>query len=242
MANCKPMDTPISKGQKLSLKMCPKTPEERDKMSRVPYSNAIGSLMYAMMCTRPDICFAIGFMSRFQSNPGQKHWYAVKRILAYLKGTVDYSLCYQGGDLRLVGYTDSNWGGDLDERKSTSGYAFLLSRGAISWCSKKQTCIALSTMEAEFVACSAAVHEGASRLVTIYCDNQAAIAYTKDSKYHNKSKHIETKYNFVRDVIGKKEVIIQYISTHEMVTDPFTKAVTRDVYSSHAKSLGLRRL
>ena len=78
--------------------------------------------------------------------------------------------------------------------------------------------------------------------VTVYCDSQAAIAYTKDSKYHNKSKHIETKYNFVRDIVSTKEVMIQYISTHEMVADPLTKAVTRDVYESHAKSLGLRRL
>ena len=251
------MDTPISKGQNLSLDMCPKTPQELDNMKNVPYSSAIGSLMYAMLCTRPDICYAIGFVSRYQSNPERKHWIAVKRILAYLKGTADYSLCYQGGDLRLIGYTDADWGGDLDERKSTSGYAFLLSKGAISWSSKKQTCIALSTMEAEFVACSAAVQEavwlkrfledldvskGMGKPVTVYCDSQAAIAYTKDSKYHSKSKHIETKYNFVRDIISKKEVMIQYISTREMVADPLTKAMTRDVYESHAKSLGLRRL
>ncbi|KAK0586217.1 hypothetical protein LWI29_002965 [Acer saccharum] len=188
MVDCKPMDTPISKGQNLSLDMCPKTPQELDNMKNVPYSSAIGSLMYAMLCTRPDICYAIGFVSRYQSNPGRKHWIAVKRILAYLKGTADYSLCYQGGDLRLIGYTDADWGGNLDERKSTSGYAFLLSKGVISWSSKKQTCIALSTMEAEFVACSAAVQEavwlkrfledldvskGMGKPVTVYCDSQA---------------------------------------------------------------------
>ena len=108
----------------------------------------------------------------------------MKRILAYLKGTADYSLCYQGGNLRLIGFTDVDWGGDLDERKSTSGYAFLLSQGAISWSSKKQSCIALSTMETEFIACSAAVQEAvwlkrffedlilevdAEKPVTIYC-------------------------------------------------------------------------
>ena len=128
-------------------------------MARVPYASAVGSLMYAMMCTRPDICYAVGLVSRYQSNPGYKHWNAVKRILAYLRVTTDYALCYQGGDMRLVGYTDADWGGDIDERKSTSGYAFLLSRGAISWSSKKQTCTALSTMEAEFVACSTTVRE-----------------------------------------------------------------------------------
>ena len=257
MANCKPMDTPIAKGQYLSLEMCPKTPEERSRMARVPYASAVGSLMYAMMCTRPDICYAVGLVSRYQSNPGYKHLNAVKRILTYLKATADYALCYQGGDMRLVGYTDADWGGDIDERKSTSGYAFLLSRGAISWSSKKQTCTALSTMEAEFVACSAAVQEAvwlrrfyedlnvvtdATQPVTLYCDNQAAIAYTKDPRYHSKSKHIETIYYFMRDIVAQKEVKIQYISTQQMVVDPLTKPVTRDVYAIHSRSLGLRRL
>ena len=96
--------------------MCPKTPEEKEKMSRVPYANAVGILMYAMMCTCPGICYAVCLISRFQSNPGQKHWMAVKRILRYLKGTSDYMLCYQGkNDLRLIGYSDADWGGDVDQ-------------------------------------------------------------------------------------------------------------------------------
>ena len=98
-------------------------------------------------------------VSRFQSNLGQKNWMAVKRILRYLKGTSEYVLCYQGKDLRLVGYTYADWGGDLDQRKSTSGYAFFLNDYAISWSSKKQSCIALSTMEVEYVACSLTIHE-----------------------------------------------------------------------------------
>ena len=156
MVDCKPMDTPIAKGETLSLKMCPKTREEQKDMERVPYASAVCSLMYAMLCTRPDICFAIGLVSRYQSNPGRGHWRAVKRILRYLKGTANFSLCYGGEDLLLKGYADADWSGDLDERKSTSGFAFLLNNGAISWSSKKQTCIALSTMEADFVACSVA--------------------------------------------------------------------------------------
>ena len=101
-------------------------------MAHVPYANAVGSLMYAMICTRPNIYFAIGIVSRFQSNPRLAHWKAVKRILRYLKGTTEYILCYQGSDLRMIGYSDSNWGNDLDERKSTSRYAFLLNNGAIT--------------------------------------------------------------------------------------------------------------
>ena len=157
MVDYKPMDTLIAKGQSLSLDMCPKTPQEKEKMARVLYVNAIGSLIYAMMCTMHDISYVVGLVSRYQSNPGQKHGSAIKRILTYLKGTADYSLCYEGGGLRIVGYSDADLGGDLNECKSTSGYAFLLNRGAITWSSKKQTCTTLSTMEVEYIACFAAV-------------------------------------------------------------------------------------
>ena len=106
-------------------------------MSKVPYSNVVYSMMYEMMCTHPYICYIVGLVSKFQSNPGLKHWMAVKRILRYLKGTSDYVLCYQGKDLLLDGYTDADWGGNLDQRKSTFGYAFLLNNCAISRSRKK---------------------------------------------------------------------------------------------------------
>ncbi|XP_065628308.1 secreted RxLR effector protein 161-like [Quercus suber] len=151
------IDTPVAKNESLSLDICPKTQDEKEKTACVPYANAVGSLMYAMMCTRPDICYAVGLVSRFQSNSRLAHWNAVKRILRHLKGTADYILCYQGSDLHMIGYSDVNWGSDLDECKSTSVYAFLLNNSAITRSSKKQPCIALSTMEAEYVACSTAV-------------------------------------------------------------------------------------
>ena len=94
MHNCKLIDTPVAKNESLSLDMCPKTTDEKEKMARVPYANAVGSLMYAMMCTRPDICYAVGLVSRFQSNQRLAHWKAIKRILRYLKGIADYILCY----------------------------------------------------------------------------------------------------------------------------------------------------
>ncbi|XP_073317213.1 secreted RxLR effector protein 161-like [Primulina huaijiensis] len=225
--------------------MCPNTLEETHEMSKVPYSSAVGSLMYAMMCTHLDICYVGGLVSRYQYNPGIRHWIAVKRILRYLKGTTNYFLCYQGKDLTLKGYIDDDWGGDLDECKSTSSYAFLLNDGCISWRSKKQTCVSLSTMEAEFVACTSAVQESVwlKRFLchlgivsspvgplTICCDSQSAIAYTKDPKYHEKTKHIDTKYNFIRDIVEKKEVTLKCIPTHMMVADPFTKSIPRDIF------------
>ena len=127
MQDSKPMDTSVDKSLSLSRDMCPKTSKEKEKMSKIPYASAVGSLMYAMICTRPDICYAVGLVSRYKSNPGQKHWMAVKRILRYLKGTSDYMLCYQRKKyLRLISYSDADWGGDIDQSKSTSGYAFLL--------------------------------------------------------------------------------------------------------------------
>ncbi|XP_070023085.1 secreted RxLR effector protein 161-like [Nicotiana sylvestris] len=125
------MDTSIATGETLSLEMCPKTENEKEDMFRVPYSSAVGSLMYAMRSTRPDICYTVGLVSRYQSNLGRYHWKAVKRIFRYLKGTVDYSIYYSGNDL-YKRYTNADWVGDRNDRKSTSGYAFLLNGGAIS--------------------------------------------------------------------------------------------------------------
>ena len=115
--------------------------------------------MYAKLCTRPDICFAVGLVSCYQNNPGPTHWQAVKRIMCYLCGTIDLILCYQGGDLKLKGYSNADWGGDPDESRSTSRYVFTLSGGAISWCSRKQDCITLSTMKTEYIARSIATQE-----------------------------------------------------------------------------------
>ena len=115
MQDCKPINTPIAKGEGLSRRLCPKTQMEKEQMNKVPYASVVGSLMFAMMCTIPNICFVVGMVSKYQSNLGPTHWKVVKRILRYLKETVDYSLCYQGYDLYLRGYTDVDWGGDLDE-------------------------------------------------------------------------------------------------------------------------------
>ncbi|KAK4384341.1 Retrovirus-related Pol polyprotein from transposon TNT 1-94 [Sesamum angolense] len=211
MHNANPVDTPMDKNCVLSKELCPQTEEEKKRMTKIPYASAVGSLMYAMMCTRPDLCFAVGMVSRYQSNPGPDHWVAVKRILRYLKGTSNLALSYHGGSLRLVGYSDADGSADRDERKSTSGYAFLLGGAAITWSSKKQPCISLSTMEAEYVA--------------------SAIAYAKDPKYHGRTKHIDTRYHFIRDSIAQGEVVLRHIP---MIADPFTKPLRRDAFHRHA--------
>ena len=132
----KPVSTPLASHLKLSKQMCPTTKVEKEGMAKVPYSSAVGSLMYAMMCTRPDIAHAIGVVSRFLENPGKEHWEAVKWILGYLRGTTRDCMCFKGSDPILKGYTNADMAGDLDNRKSTTGYLFTFSGGAISWKSK----------------------------------------------------------------------------------------------------------
>ncbi|KAK9146217.1 hypothetical protein Sjap_006120 [Stephania japonica] len=126
MQDCKPISTPLSINFKLSSSISPSSEEERMEMSRKPYASAVGRLMFAMICTRPDIAQAVGVISRYMANPGREHWNAVKRILRYIKGTSNVALCYGGSDFIVSGYVDSDYAGDLDKSKSTTGYVFTL--------------------------------------------------------------------------------------------------------------------
>lgn len=154
MKDSKPGDTPVARGDKFSLKQCHITDLEKEEMHKVPYASAVGSLMYAQVCTRPDLAFIVGVLGRYLSNPGMQHWIAVKRVMRYLKRTRDFVLTYRKSDnLEIIGYSDSDFVGCPDSRRSTSGYIFLLAGGAVSWKSAKQTLVAPSTMAAEFVAC-----------------------------------------------------------------------------------------
>ncbi|GJT41413.1 hypothetical protein Tco_0941278 [Tanacetum coccineum] len=159
MQDCKPISTPFPTDVKLSSKMSPSNEKERMEMSRVPYASAVGSLMFAMICTRPDIAHAVGVVSRYMAEPGRGHWDAVKRILRYIKGTSDVALCFGDSDLIVKGYVDSDYAGDLDGSKSTTGYVFTLSGGTVSWVSKLQSVVAMSTTEAEYVAAAQASKE-----------------------------------------------------------------------------------
>ena len=232
---------PTRHGITFSKQQCPQTPQEEEDMRRIPYASAVGSLMYAMLCTRPDICYAVGVVSRFQSNPGPDHWVAVKHILKYLKRTRDYMLVYSRGNLDLLGYTDSDFQGDKDSRKSTSGSVFTLGGAAVVWRSIKQSSIADSTMEAEYIAASEAAKEavwlknflsdlevvpGMDKPVTLYCDNSGAVANSKEPRSHKRGKHIERKYHLIREIVNRGDVIVTKIPTLDNIADPFTKTLT----------------
>jgi hypothetical protein len=157
MYKCSATLAPVVKGDKLGTFQCLENKYESDQMKSIPYASDVGSLMYAQVCTRPDIAFITELLGRFQTNPGLKHWEAIKKVLRYLQGTKNIMLTYRkSSELKFVGYADADFaGGDL--RKSTSGYIFTLARGAISWKSSKQTITASSTMQAEFLSCYMAV-------------------------------------------------------------------------------------
>ena len=140
------LSTPLPSYVKLSLNDCPKSDAEKAKMEKVPYSSAVGSIMYAMICIRLDIAHAVGVVSRYMSNPGKKHWEAVKNIRQYLNGTSDVCICFGSKDPCVAGYIDVDYAGDMDKRRSTSGYVFMFTGGAVSWRSRLQNCTSMSTL------------------------------------------------------------------------------------------------
>ncbi|KAL5715795.1 hypothetical protein ACHQM5_017567 [Ranunculus cassubicifolius] len=238
MENAQPVSTPLAAHFKLSGLMSPTTDAEKEYMSQVPYASAVGSLMYAMVCTRPDIAHALSCVSRYMSNPGKQHWEAVKWVLRYLRGTLDVGLVFERSrKLQVSGYVDSDYAGDLDRRQSTSGYCFTLSGGPVCWRSMLQFTVALSTTEAEYMAVTEAVKEAIwlqglvgdlgiqQDTVTVYCDSQSAIHLAKNQVHHARTKHIDVRYHFIRDVIEDGEVLLLKISTKDNPADMLTKVV-----------------
>jgi hypothetical protein len=152
MQNEKPINTPLAMHFKLTMEMCPKTHEEIEYMSRVPYSSTLGSLMYAMVCTRLDIAHVVGVVSKCMNNPNKEHWDTVKWILRYLIGTSTHALCFGGSNIVLQGYVDSDMAGDKDNRRITTWYVFTIGGTTISWISKLKKVVSLSRMKAEYVS------------------------------------------------------------------------------------------
>lgn len=202
--------------------------------------------------TRPDIAYAVANVAKFTSHPTKQHWIALKRILRYLRGTANLGLRYtKDSENKLTGYSDADWAGDLTDRHSTSGYVFEMGGAAISWRSKKQTCVALSTAEAEYVALAAATQEAVwlrqltntilkcDRSVTLFEDNQSAIAIARNPQFHGRTKHIDIKYHYVREEIEKGIISLEFCPTNLMVADIFTKAVSTDKFKLFRDRLGM---
>ena len=244
MTECKPLSTPLSPAAKLT-----KEGESLDTAS-FPYSQLIGSLMYLSVCTRPDISQAVGALARYMAYPTTTHWQAAKGVLRYIAGTADFGITYAGLDLE--GYCDADYAGDLDSRRSTTGYVFTLGGGAISWSSRLQPTVAASTTEAEYMAAAYAIKEGLwlrtlltelgleASTIPIQADNQSAIKILKNPVFSMRSKHIDVIYHFARERVARKDITFKYIPTSKMVADALTKPLPEKKLNYCRSCMGVR--
>ena len=248
MQDCKPVSTPME-----ANKCFTKLAEGDEAVDTRLYQSAIGSLNYAAIATRPDLSTAIGKLSQFMTSPSSDHWAGVKRVLRYIKGTLDHGLKFTYSDsFSLHGYTDADWAGCTDSRKSTSGSVFQLGNSTVSWSSKKQSIVALSSTEAEYVALCSASQEvvwlrnllkdiGFPQLnaTLVYEDNQGAMCLAKNPKAHSRTKHIDIKYHYTRELVAKKILTIKYIPTGEMIADTLTKGLPKPKFQKFRSAMGI---
>ncbi|KAJ9562356.1 hypothetical protein OSB04_007516 [Centaurea solstitialis] len=228
---------PMQHGIVLSITQCPVSSQDQDKMKSVPYASAIGSIMYAMLCTRPDVAYSVSVTSRYQQNPGEPQWVAVKNILKYMRRTKDMFLVFGG----------------YEDEISVTGYSDASSRPTETILDHSQD----STTEAEYIAASDAAKEAVwlrnflsdlrvvasvSRPIDIFCDNSGAVAQAKEPREHHKSRHVLRKYHLIREIIGRGDVRICKIPTEENVADPLTKPLARVKHEAHANSIGMQYL
>jgi len=240
MENCYPKTVPADPHARLSNNA------ERDPKDSFPFREAVGSLMFAATCTRPDIAFAVNQVAQFSTNPAKAHWEAVKRILSYLRGTITSGICYGGVQERnmLLTYSDSDYAGDLVTRKSTTGVFCFLNGAPVSWSSHRQDCVSLSSTEAEYVAASAATKTviwfrqllddigwEQKSPTTLLCDNQGAISLVKNSGHQARTKHIDVKYHHIRNMVKEGVIHIQYIHTSQQLADILTKPLDGQLFS-----------
>lgn len=252
-SDLKPLALPMDPSIHFSKAQCPQTPQEVEIMKGKPYREAVGSLMYAATGTRPDIMYAVAILSKFLDNPGITHWNAVKRVFQYLQGTKDFELTYGVQTFDLLGYSDAD-GSIHEDRRAVSGYVFLIDGGAVSWSSKQQEIVALSTTEAEYVGYTHAAKEALwlqtfigqifgefERPTDLNGDSQSAIALSRDQQYHARTKHIDIRFHFIRWVISEGKIKLVYCPTESMIADTLTKALPSPKVKHFASALGLAK-
>nr|GEV20628.1 hypothetical protein [Tanacetum cinerariifolium] len=240
---------------KLSKSQGASTHVELKRMQNVPYASAVGSIMYGVRCTRPDVAFAQNVTSGFQQNPGDLHWTTVKNILKYLKNTKDMFLVY-GGDLKrelmVFCYTDVGYLTDAGDLKSQTGYVFVLNGGAVDWKSAKQSIFATSYVEAEYIAAFDAFREAVwvrkfiyglgvvptiEEPISMYCDNIGAIAIANESGITKGARHFRAKVHYLREVIEYGDVKLKKVHTDDNLPDHFTKALAFPKHSEHTRNI-----
>lgn len=249
MDNCRPSLTPMVHGTKLIANPSPNSDSQRTSR----YQSMVGSLMYAMLGSRPDLSFAINKLSQFGANPTEEHLLAAQHALQYLRTTEDLQLTYGISDSTdFHGYTDSDWASDPNDRRSTTGYAFFLAGGTIAWASRKQRSTALSSTEAEYMALTEAsqhalwtthlLHQLGFEIdlpVQIYCDSKGARDIAANNVFHKRTKHIDIKHHFVRELIANETVSVLPVESENNLADVLTKALPKGQHMRLAQLLGL---
>lgn len=250
MQECNSVSTPMDPKFKIE-----NSESRHDQDLETKCRSLIGCLMYAMVGSRPDICAAISFLSRFQGQPSETLWNSLKRVLRYINGTLNLNLVYKNSNVSdiITGYCDADWGGDLQDRKSTTGYMFTVYGACVSWASRKQKSVALSSCEAEYIALSQSTSEGCwirsilldldvidnSVSIHIYCDNESAIRVAKNPENHKRLKHVDIHWHFVRDKVSNGIVKLSHIRGNEQTADIFTKPLHKQLFVKFRNNLNL---
>lgn len=227
--------------------------EEHEMKIERPYRQLVGALIYLAVATRPDIAHVASYLGQFNHGHTEKHWTAAKRVLRYLRGTLNYSLHFKYSQNPIIGYTDADWGGCQLDRRSYTGYVFLMCGAAISWRSSKQRTVALSSIEAEYMALSETAKEAiylrttmaelglkAMTDVSILCDNRGAINLAENPVMHSRTKHIDIRHHFVRQAIKEDKLRVKHVPTADMAADIFTKALPKSKHIKCMECLGLK--
>jgi hypothetical protein len=256
-SDCHPSYTPINPGCVLSTNLSPKTPQDVQAMRSVPYAQAVGSLQYLATATRPDISYTVGLLARFNSNPGIEHWKAVKHLFRYLKATMDYELVFSPPSSPsseiFTAYADADHGGCKDSGKSTGAYVMKMGTGVVSWSSKLQSIVTLSTTEAEYISAVSAGQEimwlrtlftemgyPSTTSSSLHLDNQSAIKVAKNPEHHGRMKHLDLRHFWLRDTVKSGTISVHYTPTAFMPADILTKPLDRVKTLRCCEMLGLR--
>lgn len=246
MKGCNPADTPMEQ----HIKLLSGKPELVANATK--YRSLVGSLRY-LVNSRPDLAYSVGMISRFMETPNSEHWGAMKRIIRYVAGTTKLGCKYVKGALSdLVGFTDSDHAGDLEKRKSTSGVLFFYGGNAVSWSSQKQKVVSLSSCESEYIAAATGACQGVwlSRLVAditcsdvkkfkLFIDNRSAEELSKNPVFHERSKHIDTRYHYIRECVADGVLEVQHVSTEDQLADMLTKPLARIRFAEMRRQLGV---
>ncbi|GLU17723.1 hypothetical protein SLE2022_340790 [Rubroshorea leprosula] len=246
MSNCKAVSTPIVPGTKFTSE------DGAAKIEPGLYRSMIGSLLY-LSATRPDIMYSVSVLSRFMQSPSEIHLKGAKRVLRYVKGTIDFGVMYSRSDeIKLLGFTDSDWAGSEDDMKSTSGCCFSIGSGMISWCSRKQDAVAQSTTESEYIAAADATNQAIwmrkvmrdlkhaqKEPTVILCDNKSTIAIVKNLVFHRRTKHIKVKYHSIREAEHDNEIQLIHCSSEEQIADIFTKGLQKSRFELLREQVGM---